>query len=168
MSHSSDLSAAPIGSQIRAIRKQRGLTLAGLARKVGTSKPTMHRYEGSWEGFSLPTLRKIAGSLDAELEIRLIPKESFDEPPLSSLPKPSCLQVYRKIRNLFWDRGLVPADLDLYPQWVLKRILTEGTIEQVREAVPYYGYSLVGDVIEGRGVDPKTKAFWKHVLEGHD
>ena len=116
----------------------------------------------------MPTLRKIAHALNAELEIRLRLKERLVEIPLSAHPKPSQLEVYRKIRNLFWDRGLVPADLDIHPQWVLKRVLTEGAIEQVRAAVPYYGFSLVAEVIKGRGIDPKTKSFWQIVLKGHD
>lgn len=157
---------APIGFQIRTIRKQRGLTLKELAKKAGTSAPTMHRYEGNWEGFSLPTLRKIAHALNAELEIRLISREELVEFPLNSQGKPNHLEVYRKIRNLFWDRKLVPADLDNHPHWILRRILTEGYIDQVRAAVPYYGYSLVSDVIEGRGIDPKTKSFWQNILKG--
>ena len=63
----------PIGTQIRRLRKERGLTLSALARLVGTSVPTMHRYESGWDRFELNTLRKIATGLGAALEVRLVP-----------------------------------------------------------------------------------------------
>ena len=51
------LQGAPVGLQIRALRKERGWSLAELARRAGTSAPTLHRYESGWERFELATLR---------------------------------------------------------------------------------------------------------------
>jgi transcriptional regulator with XRE-family HTH domain len=62
---------APIGFQIRALRKERGWTLAELARRAGTSAPTLHRYESGWERFELATLRKLADALGVRLNVSL-------------------------------------------------------------------------------------------------
>ena len=62
----------PIGSEIRRLRQARGWTLAELARRVGTSAPTLHRYENGWDQFKMDTLRKIAAALGASLEVRLV------------------------------------------------------------------------------------------------
>ena len=58
----------PIGTQIRHLRRERGLTLSDLAQLANTSAPTMHRYESGWDRFELNTLRKIAAALGAALE----------------------------------------------------------------------------------------------------
>ncbi len=70
----------PIGTQIRRLRKEQGLTLSDLARLADTSAPTMHRYESGWDRFELNTLRKIAGALGATLEVRLIPRPAPPSP----------------------------------------------------------------------------------------
>ena len=58
-----------LGSQIRNLRLEHGMTLQDLADAAGTSAPSIHRYEGGWTHFSLTTLRKIAEALNADLEI---------------------------------------------------------------------------------------------------
>ena len=69
---------APIGQQIRRLRRGRAWTLAELARRAETSAPTLHRYENGWDRFELATLRKIATALGARLEVRLVPLDPTD------------------------------------------------------------------------------------------
>ena len=156
---------APLGYQIRLLRKQRGLTLKQLAEGVGTSIPTMHRYEGGWERYSLTTLRKIAEALKADLEIHLIPRSTFIGDERILLQKPEAGTLVDHLAPLFWDKPLSVSDLDRYPGWILKRILTAGNLEHVREALAYFGVESIEAVIEDRGIDPKTRSFWKAVLE---
>jgi transcriptional regulator with XRE-family HTH domain len=58
-------------SLIRA-RMKKGWTQAELARRVGMQQPNIARLEGgSYDRVSLPTLKKIARALGAEIEIKL-------------------------------------------------------------------------------------------------
>ncbi|HJX11636.1 MAG TPA: helix-turn-helix domain-containing protein [Candidatus Binatia bacterium] len=58
-------------SLIRA-RLKRGWTQAELARRVGMQQPNIARLEGgNYDRVSLPTLKKIARALGAEVEIKL-------------------------------------------------------------------------------------------------
>ncbi len=154
----------PIGTQIRSIRKQRGLSLQELARKAGTSAPTMHRYEGGWDGYSFSTLRNIAEALDADLEIRFLPRKQTQGHWLTSHRRPISRHLLEKVQNLFWDRKLTEEDLGTHPVWVLKRILMEGNLEQIQMAVAYYGLERVAEVLKGKGIDARTQSFWKLVL----
>src|SRR5437870_13329252 len=95
----------PIGLQIRRLRQARGWTLAELARRAGTSAPTLHRYENGWDRFELGTLRRIAAALEARLEIRLV--SAARARPRG--PRPAAL--LRLIAPLFWDRDLSATDL---------------------------------------------------------
>jgi len=157
---------APIGTQIRLLRKKRDLSLEELANRVGTSAPTMHRYEGKWDKYSLPTLKKIAEALNADIEIRLIARgmEILSDERIED--KPSRSRLLATIKGLFWDKILLVEDLDTYPLWILKRVLMEGNLEQVRACVAYYGLPFVREAVAERGVDPKTRVFWTAVLEG--
>ena len=58
-------------SLIRA-RLKKGWTQAELARRVGMQQPNIARLEGgNYDRVSLPTLKKIARALGAEVEIKL-------------------------------------------------------------------------------------------------
>ena len=58
-------------SLIRA-RLKRGWTQAELARRVGMQQPNIARLEGgNYDRVSLPTLKKVARDLGAEIEIKL-------------------------------------------------------------------------------------------------
>ena len=58
-------------SLIRA-RLKKGWTQAELARRVGMQQPNIARLEGgNYDRVSLPTLKKIARALGAEIEIKL-------------------------------------------------------------------------------------------------
>ena len=58
-------------SLIRA-RLKRGWTQAELARRVGMQQPNIARLEGgNYDRVSLPTLKKVARALGAEIQIKL-------------------------------------------------------------------------------------------------
>lgn len=53
-------------------RLKKGWTQAELARRVGMQQPNIARLEGgNYDRVSLPTLKKIAWALGAEIEIKL-------------------------------------------------------------------------------------------------
>ncbi len=149
-----------IGSQIRRLRKERGLTLAELAQLAGTSPPTMHRYETGWDRFELGTLRKIAAALGASLGVRLIP-----DPERASSATATRDEVLELVAPLFWDRELEEADLDTHPDWVLARVLMFGSQAQVKAVRAYYGDGRILKAIGRREVDGRTRNYWRLVLE---
>ncbi|TAN41055.1 MAG: XRE family transcriptional regulator [Nitrospirae bacterium] len=64
-----------IAMEIAQARLHAGVTQAELARKVGTKSTAISRLESPHYGkASLSMLRKIAGALDCELQVRLVPK----------------------------------------------------------------------------------------------
>ena len=154
----------PIGTQIRSIRKERGLSLQELAQRAGTSAPTMHRYEGSWDGYTFSTLRNIAEALDADLEVRFLPRKHVDGHRLTSSKRPTRRHLHEKVQNLFWDKKLTEADLGTHPVWVLKRVLMEGSLDHIQMAVAFYGLERVAEVLKGKGIDARTRSFWELVL----
>lgn len=152
--------AQSIGAQIRACRRARGLTLATVARRAGTSAPTLHRYESGWERFELPTLRRIASALDARLDVRLIPSPDRSA---VALP-PSAADLAKLLRPLFWDHDLRAGDLRRHPKWVLRRVLAFGDRAQVAAARRYFGDDAVREAAEHRGSDRRTRNYWRLIL----
>jgi transcriptional regulator with XRE-family HTH domain len=154
-------STPPLGQQIRALRRQRRMTLKDLARRVGTSAPALHRYETGWDRFEVATLRRIAAALGAELEVRLRAADSAD-----TVKEPGELRTL--LAPLFWDRRLSVADLRNSPLWVLGRVLTYGDLAQVQAARRFYGDDAVREAIGRRGIDPRTRNYWQLLLDtGH-
>lgn len=155
--------AAPIpllGQQIRALREQRGWTLAELARRAGTSGPALHRYENGWDRFELGTLRRIGAALDARLEIRLLPAT----PRSATARRPSQKTLTKMLGPLFWERTLRESDLARHGGWVLERVLTAGSREQVRAARAFFGDEALRRAAERRGMDPRTRHYWRLIL----
>ena len=150
-----------IGLRIKQLRNERGWSLAGLARRVGTSAPTLHRYENGWDRFELRTLRKIASALGVRLEVRLVGAKT----PWSSRPAPPS-RVVRVLAPLFWDHDLSESDLNDYPGWVLERVLMFGNPRQVGEAANYFGAGPILEAIDRRGIDDRTRNYWRLILEG--
>ncbi|MBI4536599.1 MAG: helix-turn-helix transcriptional regulator [candidate division NC10 bacterium] len=149
-----------IGQQIRRRREARGWTLAELARRAGTSAPALHRYENGWDRFAVGTLRRIASALGARLEIRLVgsmPSESADRPR-------STRSLVKLLAPLFWDRDLTAEDLERHGDWTLRRVLRLGNREQVAAARRHYGDAAIRRVIERRGIDPRTRNYWRQIL----
>jgi len=149
---------SPLGPEIRRQRRARGLTLAELARRVGTSAPTLHRYESGWDRFEVATLRRIAAALDARLEIRLVPSLKDTSSP------PSRRDLVRSWAPLFWNHRLRTSDLGRHPTFVLERVLTSGSLEQVRAAREWFGDDAIRSAIARRGVDARTREYWNLVL----
>jgi len=149
-----------VGQQIRRLRQARGWTLAELARRVGTSAPALHRYENGWDRFELETLRRIAAALGARLDIRLV--EGSQSEPVGR-PR-STKSLVKLLAPLFWDRDLAEDDLDRHRDWALGRVLTLGNREQVAAARSHYGDDPIRRVVERRGVDPRTRNYWRLVL----
>jgi transcriptional regulator with XRE-family HTH domain len=157
-------SAPPIGHQIRRLRLARGWTLAELARRAGTSAPALHRYENGWDRFRLATLRRIATALGSRVVLQLEPLRRA--PGRTRAPSPRAL--LECIAPLFWDRELQESDLEGYPAWVLGRVLMFGQPAQVRAARRYFGDDAIRRAIERRGVDARTRAYWRFLLGGVD
>ena len=156
----SDNSVPPIGVQIRRLRTEEGWSLADLARRVGSSAPTLHRYESGWDRFELSTLRKIAAAFDARLEVRLI-RRLKAEP----AERPAPRELVRLLAPVFWDKDLTPSDLAEYPQWVLSRVLMFGDSAQVAASRRFYGDAAIREAVARRGVDERTRNYWTLVLQ---
>ncbi len=66
--------ALALAVKIAAIRAKRGLTQKDLAEAMGTSQQAISRIEsGTYDGFTLKTLEKIAEATGMRLKIDLIP-----------------------------------------------------------------------------------------------
>jgi hypothetical protein len=127
---------------------------------VGTSVPTMHRYESGWDRFRLDTLRRLAGALGASLEVRLVPSS-----PCAPARRLRKADLVRLISGLFWDRKLRVSDLDDHGSWVLARVLMFGSGEQVAGARAYFGDKAIRQAVRRREVDPRTRNYWSLILE---
>jgi len=149
----------PIGTQIRRLRKQRGLTLTELAERVGTSAPAVHRYESGWDRYQLPTLRKIAAALGVSLEMRFVEVQGR-----KTGPEHTEDDLVRLISPSFWDKKLEASDLEEYPEWVLGRVLMFGTTDQVSAIRSFFGDDAIRSVIKNRGIDARTRNYWELIL----
>ena len=155
-------SAAPVlGARIRELRQAAGLTLETLARRVGTSAPTLHRYESGWDRFEVATLRRIAAALGASLQIRLVPAGGA-----VTRPVPTRAALVKLLSPLFWDRDLTEADLDEHRDWALARVLTAGNLEQVRAVRAAFGDDAIRRAVARRDVDARTRTYWQLILGG--
>jgi len=152
----------PIGVQIRALRKARGWSLAELAVRIGSSAPTIHRYESGWDRFELPTLRKIASALGATLDVRFVSGGATGGEPA----RPSRARLLEILSPLFWDRDLQVSDLDRYRDWILARVLVFGNWRQVVAVRRFYGDDAILRATERRDVDDTTRVFWNTILKG--
>jgi ribosome-binding protein aMBF1 (putative translation factor) len=59
--------------QLIDLRQKRGLSQRELAKRAGLQQPVIARLEGG-RPVSLGTLRRVAAVLDAEVEVRLVPR----------------------------------------------------------------------------------------------
>jgi transcriptional regulator with XRE-family HTH domain len=150
-----------IGAEIRRLRSLRGWSMSELARRAGTSAPTVHRYESGWRRFEVATLGKLAAALGRSLDVR------FDEPTgAGRSPGERRGAVPRRLRRLFWDRRLRAQDIARYPAWVIRRVLEFGTLDDVNALVRYYGRDAFLEVVAGvRFESPRARRFWRSILE---
>lgn len=141
------------------MRLRRGLSLGQLARRMGTSAPTISRYENGWSRFELHTLQKLATALGCRLRIELEPEAAIPAPGGRSA-------VVRQIGRLFWDRPLRAADLVDYPAWVVKRVLEYGTLADVESIRDVMGRKAFLAEVAGLRFDTdRTRVFWQTMLE---
>ena len=61
--------------QLIDLRIERGLSQRQLAQRAGMQQPSIARLEGG-RGGTLQTLRRIADALDAQVEVRIVPREA--------------------------------------------------------------------------------------------
>jgi len=155
--------SAPVGTQIRALRVARGWSLAELALRVGTSAPTLHRYESGWDRFEVATLRRVARALGASLEIRLLPTRAS-----AHSSKPTARDMVQLLRPLFWDKPLSDSDLVDHRSWVLARVLMFGDRLQVRAARSFFGDEVIRESLQRREVDGRTRTYWSVILDEED
>jgi transcriptional regulator with XRE-family HTH domain len=147
-----------ISHQIRARRRELGLSLSQLARRVDTSPATLSRYESGWTRFEVYTLRKLATALDCELVVELRPKHR-DRRRL----KPS--EVVLGLRRLFWDRPLEEIHLRENTLWVIERVIEYGNLDDVRTLVAFIGRQVfLGHAAEARFSSDRTRVFWHEML----
>lgn len=67
-----ELQRLRLGKQIAAVRTKRGLTQKELAKRLKTSQGAITRLEsGSYTGYSLRTLERVAAATGAHLDIHL-------------------------------------------------------------------------------------------------
>lgn len=149
----------PISMQIRERRRELGLTLEEVATRAGTSAPTMHRYETGWDRFEIRTLRRIGVALEADVEVRLVPRSSPTPMP------PTAPTLISLLAPLFWDSDLQPPHLERYPAWVFERVLVFGNRDQVAATRSYFGDAALAAALERRGIDARTRNYWHLVLE---
>jgi transcriptional regulator with XRE-family HTH domain len=154
-------SATPLGHQIRRLREERGWTLAALAQRAGTSAPALHRYENGWDRFRIDTLKKVAAALGARLDVRLVAASR-----VRPRPAPTGKMLLKTLAPLFWDRDLRSSDLARHAGWVLERVLTAGGREQVNVARAFYGDDALRHALTRRGVDRRTRNYWRLILGG--
>jgi transcriptional regulator with XRE-family HTH domain len=153
----------PIGAQIRDLSTARGWSLEELARRAGTSAPTVHRYESGWDRFEIGTLRKLSTALGASLEVRLRPTErDRNNAPLTSE------ELVRLIEPLFWDAELELSDLAEHTSWILGRVLSLGDPQQVAAVRAFFGDEAIRDAVRQRGVDARTRYYWNLILDDAD
>ena len=150
---------APIGLQIRTRRRERGWSLAELARRAGTSAPTLHRYESGWDRFELATLRRLASALGVQLDVILGPVRRERRESTMSREQLALL-----LRALFWDHPLQPQDIDEYPQWLLRRVLMFGNRVQVEASRRFYGDDALREAASHRETDERTRNYWSLIL----
>jgi len=154
-----NISPPIIGSQIRKLRKSRGLTLQELSHRAGTSAPTLHRYETGWDRFEIATLRRIAAALGAHLEVRLVADDTRQV-----IVRPGKRELLKLLTSLFWDKRLTSTDLTEHARWVLGRVLMYGNLDQMRATRRFYGDDFIRDAIAQRGVDSRTRRYWETIL----
>ena len=76
----SDITATPIGGWVNAIRTTLGMTLAQLAKRVGTNASRINRIEKDeiTGSVTLKTLHSVAVAMDSELVYAIVPKKKIE------------------------------------------------------------------------------------------
>lgn len=149
-----------ISPTLRKLRLKRGLTIKQVAGLVGTSIPALHRYENGWDRFELSTLERIVTALGATLEIKITPK------PMGHYKKPTSKDIFKILRPLFWDARATLKSIQDSTEWIIKRVLEYGDVEQVRATLAFYSSQRVATVFwqHEHEFTPKSKAAWTQLF----
>ncbi len=149
-----------LSCQLRSRRRQLGLSMAEIARRAGTSAPTLSRYENGWDRFEVGTLRKLAAALDTELLIELRPRKT------TRTARTSHSGAIRRLARLFWDHRLTESDFTTYPVWIVERVLEYGNLDDLRTVRRLFGSDRFLDAVaRARFASPKTRNFWEQILK---
>ena len=149
------------GDVTETIRKRRqdcGISLADLARRVGTSPATLSKYEHGWRRFELYTLEKIATALGCRVKVTFEPlRYTRDTKNISS--------AVAQLNRLFWDQKLGKRDFTQHPVWVVERVLEYGSLQDVHTLISFMGKKrFYKYVSQCRFHSRKTAGFWKQIL----
>lgn len=140
-------------------RRELGLSLSRLARRVRSSPATVHRYECGWHRFEIYTLQKLATALGCRLRITLEPVNRLP-------PAVSAQEAVDQLRRLFWDKELNVEDLHAHPRWVIRRVLEMGTLRDVQALIGILGKDALLDHVRClRFGSRQTAGFWRAILE---
>jgi transcriptional regulator with XRE-family HTH domain len=147
-----------ISTDLRRLRRTRGMTLSRLARLARTSVATLSRYESGWNRFEINTLRKLATALGYRVEVVWHPLESGGA-------RESESQLVRRLGRLFWDRRLERGDLQRHPRWIVDRVIQYGKVADILALSTSLGRKrFLGIVSDLRMPSPKVERFWRAML----
>ena len=148
-----------ISMKLKKRRLELGLSLQQVVRRANTSTSTLSRYENGWQRFELYTLRKLATALGCCLKVDL---EPIDIPSTKVRKTQGILDLQR----LFWERTVTVRDLEVYPLWVLERVLEYGSLGDVRFLLAQMGRRrFIESVARIRFKSAKTENFWNLILQ---
>jgi hypothetical protein len=129
-----------------------------VARRAGTSVPSLSRYETQWARFELKTLRKLATALGCRLRLTLEPEPETDSEPGTD--------AAARIRRLFWDAPFSDSDLERHPRWVITRVLEFGSLDDVRTLIRRFGTRrFLTLAASARFSSRRPRVFWRSILE---
>jgi len=76
----SEIKATPMGGWVNAIRTTLGMTLAQLAKRVGTNASRINRIEKDeiLGSVTLKTLQSVAAAMDSELVYAIVPRKNIE------------------------------------------------------------------------------------------
>lgn len=147
-----------ISALIRKRRRDCGISLADLARRVGTSAATLSKYERGWRRFELYTLEKIATALGCRVKV------SF-EPLHRRFGTKNTSSAIAQLKRLFWDQKLGKRDFTKHPVWVAERVLEYGSLQDVHLLISFMGKKrFYRCASQCRFHSRKTANFWKSIL----
>lgn len=147
-----------ISAIIRKRRRDCGISLADLARRVGTSPATLSKYERGWRRFELYTLEKIATALGCRVKV------TFESLSQKSGPK-NMSAAMAQLNRLFWDQKLKKRDFTQHPVWVVERVLEYGSLQDVHTLIFFMGKKrFYKYAAQCRFHSRKTADFWEHIL----
>jgi transcriptional regulator with XRE-family HTH domain len=103
--------------EVAKLRALRGLTQKELAQMVGTWQSSIARLESGKKEPSLPFLRRVLEALDAQLEIRIITKDTV------AVEQENEITIEQKAAptiTVFWQGEGIP---ELVPDWTDRQLI---------------------------------------------